>query len=175
MSENIVSTRAIGVIGKPHGNKGEMYVLMFTDYPKTIKKGSWLYLDENCIKKVKIENIREIIFKGKTRTIFKFLGFNNRQDAEGLRGLLLYRSLKAQPKLKKDSYWVDELMDCFVYLREGKEIGRVIEVEKFAYNDNLVIRDTAKKIIIVPMFEEYIEDINIKKKKIILKKVPEYI
>ncbi|MBM3713465.1 MAG: hypothetical protein FJW56_08540, partial [Actinobacteria bacterium] len=72
MSENIGSSRIIGVIGKPHGNKGEVYVMMFTDYPKTIKKGCLLYLDKDCKKEIRPENIREVVLQGKVRTIFKF-------------------------------------------------------------------------------------------------------
>jgi len=175
MSENISSSRAIGVIGKPHGNKGEVYVMMFTDYPKTIKKGCRLYLDKSCKREIKVENTREIISQGKLRTIFKFFDSDTRTGAEKLRGFILYRNFKDQPKLKKDSYWVDELVECTVYMSKGKRVGRVMEVEKFASNDNLIIRDTAKKMITVPMLDDYIEDIDIKNRKIILKKVPEYI
>jgi len=175
MSENIGRSRAIGVIGKPHGNKGEVYVMMFTDYPKTIKKGCLLYLDKDCKREIRVRNLREIVSKGKLRTIIEFFDIDTRISVEKLRDCVLYRDFKDQPGLKNGIYWIDELAECKVYLSAGKMVGSVIEVEKLASNDNLIIKDKLKKIITVPMVEDYIEDIDIRNRKIILKKVPEYI
>jgi ribosomal 30S subunit maturation factor RimM len=59
-----------------------------------------------------------------------------------------------------------------------------VNVEKFAANDNLAvkienkdldIRDSDSNIFYIPVIEIYIESINLKDKKIILKKIPEYI
>jgi len=54
-------------------------------------------------------------------------------------------------------------------------LGIVEDVEKHPYNDNLLIRTGAEGISTIPMFEEYIDNIDVKKKRIILKKLPEYI
>jgi len=45
MSEVSVDARLIGVIGKPHGIKGEITVVLLTDYPKTIKSEDTLFFD----------------------------------------------------------------------------------------------------------------------------------
>jgi ribosomal 30S subunit maturation factor RimM len=210
--------RIIGVIGKPHGIKGYSYVRLITDYPDTICKEDILYLDEPCTKKLKIEDIKNVIYKGQSRLIFKFYGTEDNISAESLRDCNLYRDSESQPGLDKDSHWVDELVGCSVFLQssttadnkiknitaidskskisieeddESKSrvasdnksksinnagcIGIVEEVKSCAYNDNLVIAAPYKKTIIIPMYEEYIERIDIRAKKIFLKSLPEYI
>jgi 16S rRNA processing protein RimM len=188
MSENKKVPRIIGVIGKPHGMKGYSYVRLITDYPDTICKEDILYLDHSCTKKLKIEDIKNIILKGQTRVIFKFYEYDDNINAENLRDASLYRAPARQPGLKKDSHWIDELIGCSIFLQKGspviKEnnsnnsgdyIGVVDDVKSYAYNDNLIVAAPGGKTIIIPMYEEYIERIDVKGKKIFLKSLPEYI
>jgi 16S rRNA processing protein RimM len=228
MSGNEKANRVVGVIGKPHGIKGYSYVRLITDYPDTICKEDILYLDESCTKKLKIEDIKNVIYKGQSRLIFKFYGMDDSISAESLRDCDLYRDSASQPELDKDSYWADELVGCIVFLQSGIKadsksksittknnkskssavenneskritgadneskintaencenkgnkffdcIGIVKEVQNCAYNDNLIIAALDGKTIIIPMYEEYIERIGIKAKKIFLKSLPEYI
>jgi ribosomal 30S subunit maturation factor RimM len=199
MSGNEKVNRIIGVIGKPHGIKGYSYVRLITDYPDTICKEDILYLDESCTKKLKIEDIKNVIYKGQSRLIFKFYGNEDSISAESLRDCNLYRDSASQPGLDKDSHWVDELVGCRVFLpgdtsadneseintaadneskssnSSGACIGIVEEVKSCAYNDNLIIAAPDGKTIIIPMYEEYIESIDVRAKKIFLKSFPEYI
>ncbi|GAI31649.1 unnamed protein product, partial [marine sediment metagenome] len=49
----------------------------------------------------------------------------------------LFRSVKDSPKLKEDEYWVDDIINCLVYTKNNIFVGKVVNVEKFAANDNL--------------------------------------
>ena len=69
-----MSARLVGVIGKPQGVKGEIYMRLLTDYPKTIKKGVKLYLDPECGRPLEVENIR-VKKKKKPRIFRKILDF----------------------------------------------------------------------------------------------------
>ncbi len=231
MSGNDKVNRIIGVIGKPHGIKGFSYVRLITDYPDTICKEDILYLDEDCTQKLKIEDIKNVIYKGQSRLIFKFYGNEDSVKAESLRDLNLYRDSASQPGLDNDSHWVDELVGCSVFLQscatakdnesvsitaenseskndspknnkskssalknkankrivtKNKEdsgsssdssgcIGIVEDVNSCAYNDNLFVATPDGKTIIIPMYEEYIEKIDVMAKKIYLNSLPEYI
>lgn len=184
MSEVIVDARLIGVIGKPHGIKGEITVVLLTDYPKTIKSGDTLFFDEKCKKKIDVESIRWKKIKRSYIPVIKFKGIDSRNDAENLKGARLFRSVKDSPKLKEDEYWVDDIINCMVYTKNNIFVGKVVNVEKFAANDNLAvkienkdldIRNSDSNIFYIPVIEIYIESINLKDKKIILKKIPEYI
>jgi 16S rRNA processing protein RimM len=187
MSDKVSIARLIGVIGKPRGIKGELYVRLFTDYPNTFRCGDIVYLDEDCIREIVIENVIEL--NNKSRTVFKFFNYSNRNEAEKLRDCLLFRKEKDKPEIGEDNYWVDDIIDCLVYSPDNNIIGKVKNVENFPSNDSLIVElentDTNIKstdklknnpsIIIIPMIEDFIGDIDIKNKKITLKKIPEYI
>jgi len=187
MSGKLSIARLIGVIGKPRGIKGQLYVRLFTDYPNTFRCGDLIYLDEDCIKEIAIENVIEL--NNKSRTVFKFFNYSSRNEAEKLRDCLLFRREKDKPEIGEDNYWVDDIIDCLVYSPDKNIIGKVKNVENFPSNDSLVVEientstnsitaDKSKKnpgIIIIPMIEDFILDIDIKNKKITLKKIPEYI
>ena len=158
--------------------------MLLTDYPKTIKKGDVLFFDERCRRKAEVESIREKNGKRPFISIVKFKGIDSRNQAENIKGVNIFRNTKDSPKLKKDEYWIDDIMDCKVCSRDGIFIGRVINVEKLPANDNLSVRIENKElkikgtdgdILYVPIIERYIESINIKEKKVILKEIPEYI
>ena len=178
-SESVSSI--VGIIGKPHGINGYVFVRMFTDYPDTVIDSNIYYLDEICSAKIEIEEVKNIIVRGNKRTIIKFVSIKNRSDAESLRGSMLYRKTLDRPEIKEGDYWIDELVGCEVYIKgKGSYVGKVIEVEKYHSNDNLIVeyrtlKDKTSKFIIIPMLEDYIEKINVQHKKIYLHQLPEYI
>src|SRR4030065_1826025 len=182
MSEINVDARLIGIIGKPHGIKGETVVMLLTDYPKSIKRGDILFFDEKCMRKAEVENIRWRKDKPEA-SIIKFKGINSRNDACDLKGINDFRLKKDGRVPESNQYWVDDILECMVYTKDGVLIGKVINVEKFTSNDNLAVRidntisniNIDGDILYVPVIENYIESIDLKNKKIILKKVPEYI
>jgi len=170
----LIFSRAVGVIGKPHGVKGYVYVRMFTDYPDSIKKDSILYLDEKCMVKARVVDIRMTISGRRQRTILSLYGIQNREEAEELRNKVLYRKPEDQPETDENTFWIDDLFGCEIFLNDGTSVGTVTNVEKFAHNDNLSVKTGSDTLLIIPLLDEYIDKIDIEKKKIILKKLPEF-
>ena len=183
MSINSSDVRLIGVIGKPHGINGEVTVKVLTGYPNFIEEGDVLYLTEDCKVEIIVSYLREKKIKDKKILIFKFAGYDDRNAAESIRGSLLFRISKKSKQSKENQFWIDDLINCEVYTTDEKYIGIVINVEKYYSNDNLVIntedknklKNKKENIIFIPMLNDYIDDINIRNKKIKIKKIPEYI
>lgn len=185
MSQDNVDVRLIGVIGKPHGIKGEVNVVMLTDYPNTILKGSVLFMDLDLSTPVKIEDIRQKKLKGRNVSIIKFAGIDDRNKAQSLKGKNLFRSAADAPVLENGQFWADELIGCIVVLlNDGSIIGKVRDVDILASNENLAVFIENKdiklsgmvgNILYIPLIEDYIENIDLSAKKIVLKKLPEYI
>lgn len=184
MSKINVDARLVGIIGKPHGIRGETSVMLLTDYPKTIKKGSVLFFDKDCRKKAEVERIREKNLKKHLSLIIKFKGIDTRSQAEDLKGAGIYRNIKDSPRLKRDQYWVDDIAGCSVYSKGNVLIGKVIDVERLSPNDNLKIKienpdlkieGADAGILYIPVIRRYIEDINTEEKKVILREIPEYV
>lgn len=184
MSGINVDARLIGIIGKPHGVKGEMIVALLTDYPNTIKKGTVLFFDEECTRRAEVENIKWPGSKKNARfLIIKFKGIDNKKHAEDLKNTNVFRDMRNGPVLRENQYWTDDIIGCGVYTEDGIFIGTVKDAEKFEANDNLVVNIESKDLIInnikgnilyVPVIEDYIRDIDIGCRKITLKKIPEY-
>jgi 16S rRNA processing protein RimM len=184
MPQDDVNARLIGVIGKPHGIKGEINVMLLTDYPNTILKGSVLFVDEDLSMSVEIDNIRQKTLKGREVSVIKFAGIDDRDEAQKLKGKNLYRSGSEVPALEDGKFWVDDLIGCNVLLKSGIIIGKVQDVDVLASNENLVVlienpdiktSGMVGNILYIPLIEDYIEDIDIHGKKVVLKKLPEYI
>jgi len=184
MSQDNVDARLIGVIGKPHGIKGEINVVLLTDYPDTILKGSILFVDQDCRLPVEIDSIRQKTLKGRNVSVIKFAGIDDRNEAHGLKGKNLYRSGSEVPALEDGKFWVDDLIGCSVLLNSSITIGRVQDVDVLASNENLAVlienpdikaSGMVGNILYVPLIEDYIESVDTSGKKIVLKKLPEYI
>jgi 16S rRNA processing protein RimM len=188
MSDINVDARLIGIIGKPHGVKGEVAMTLLTDYPSNINRGTILFFDEKCSLKTEVENVKhpEKIAKQITDfLIIKFKGIDDRKQAENLRGADVYRNIEDSPSLKKNQYWTDDITGCGVYTKNNIFIGKVKQIEKNKGNDNLVVEIKNRKdasvsnikddILYIPVIKDYIEDIDIESRKVILKKIPEYI
>ena len=184
MSQDSVDARLIGIIGKPHGIKGEINVMLITDYPNTVLEGSILFMDQGLSISVKIESIKQKKLKGRDVSVFKLEGINDRDKAEKLKGKNLYRGGSDVPALENGKFWIDDLIGCRVVLNDGSTIGKVQDVDVLVSNENLavLIEDTDIKvsglvgdILYIPLIEDYIKNIDISAKKIILKKLPEYI
>jgi len=88
------------------------------------------------------------------------------------------------PTLKKNQYLIDDIKGCRVYSVGGTFVGIVLDVEKFVSNDNLVvkiendrldIKGNKEKIFYVPVIKDYIDTIDLDDKKVVLKRIPEYI
>ena len=184
MSQDNVDLRLIGVIGKPHGIKGEINVMLLTDYPNTILKGSTLFMDQDLSMPVEIDSIRQKKLKGREVSVIKFAGIDDRNQAQKLKGKNLYRSGSEVPALEEGKFWIDDLIGCSVLLNSGITIGKVQDVDVLTSNENLAVlienpdikvSGMVGNIFYIPLIEDYIENIDIPGKKIVLKKLPEYI
>jgi len=184
MFEKKIDLRLVGIIGKPHGLSGEVILKFVTDYPYSIEKGTIFYIDEEKSKFLEVESIRSIDLGIKNGAIIKFDGINDRDSAERIRGLNLFREENYSPVLQQEEFWVDDLVGCSVYTDNDSYIGEVKDIITNTANDNILIKRSPDSIEIpgvkeneffIPLIDDYIDSINIDVKKIILKKVPEYI
>jgi len=184
MLEKYNRFRIIGIISKPHGIHGEVILNLITDYPYSIVKGTILYTNNEEITSLEVESIRSIDVNIRKSAIIKFKNIENKEEAQKIKGLSLFRSKDQSPKLGELEYWVDDLIGCKVYNQENCYIGTVKEIYKNLANDNLLIKKDKNSIEVeginekeffIPLIEEYISEIDINQKKIILKKNPEYL
>ncbi len=185
MSQEYADARLIGIVKKPHGIKGESSVMLLTDYPDSISEGQVLYLDRECSRIAIIESIYFKKTKSTREAIIKFKGIDSREDARRISGEELYRLSGDAPSPGYNEFWIDDLEGCRVILKTGNALGKVERVDVLPANEILMVRPEKKdkdkkkaaspKVFYIPFVKDYIEEIDIARKIIIIKKIPEYI
>jgi 16S rRNA processing protein RimM len=185
MSQGYADARLIGIVKKPHGIKGQTIVMLLTDYPDSIFKGQILYFDRKCSRKAVVDSIHLKRIKRKIEAVIKFRGIDSRDDASRISGEELYRLSKDAPSPGYNEFWIDELEECRVILSTGKAVGKVERVDVLPANEVLLVRTEEEdenkeknnfpKYFYIPFVKDYIEEIDISRRIIIIKKIPEYI
>ena len=114
----------IGRIAKPLGLKGEVVVALSTDRTERLDPGSVLETDRGPLTVVAAHPHQH-----RWRVLFE--GFQSREDADALHGLVL----RAAPIEDDDAWFVHDLVGSEVVLTDGTVVGRCVAVvENPAYD-----------------------------------------
>ena len=112
----------VGVVGAPHGVRGEVKVRPRTDVADRFRKGSRLLCDG--IGELVIASVRGVA----DVPIVRFEGHSTRTDAERIRGRTLRVSRAEARRAAKNGYLWADLLGLRAETPEGKALGIVSEV-----------------------------------------------
>ncbi len=127
----------VGVLTKPHGIKGAVKVFPTTDDNKRFKKGQELLLEGKKESfTVKVETVQFF----KQFAILKFEGINTPEEIGVYQGCPLLVDREHAVKLKKDEYFMSDLIGLPVYTEEEELIGEVKDVFSTGANEVLLIK-----------------------------------
>ena len=121
------------------------------------------YYFENDKSSLVIKSFKKI---GKNYSVF-LEGCNDREKALFFKGKKIFALRKNFPKIKEDEYYVIDLIDCDVFNINKNFLGKIIDIKNFGAGDLLELVSSDKKSFYIPINEENIVSIDIKKKKII--------
>ncbi len=124
----------VGVVGAPHGVRGEVKVHPRTDVADRFRKGSRLLCDG--VGELVVASVRGAA----DVPIVRFDGLTTRTHAERIRGRNLRVSRAEARRAAKDAYlWVD-LLGLRAETPDGTSLGVVSEVLRAGETDVLVVR-----------------------------------
>ena len=137
----------VGVIANTHGVKGEVKVFPTTDAPERFKKLKTVILDAKR-EKITLELQSARFFKN--LVIVKFKGIDNINDIEKYKGKDLLITREQAVPLKKDEYFICDLIGCTVVTEDGAEVGELTEVLQTAANDVFVVKlkESGKELLL---------------------------
>ncbi|MCL5047523.1 MAG: ribosome maturation factor RimM [Firmicutes bacterium] len=142
----------IGRIGKPHGLKGQLLVRPVTNRLERFEPKSRLfaYLESELI-----ELSVEVSAPYKSGFLIKFVGYDDMNAAEQLKGLLL---LGSPLPLGKDELFVHEMIGKTLIDQHGTSHGKVVAVEANPASDLLVLENSGlvPLVFVTSMSEEEI-------------------
>ena len=147
----------VGVITSPHGVWGEVKVFPTTDDPARFKKLKQVILDDG--KNQREMEIMSVKFF-KNLVILKFKGLEDRNEVERLRQAKLTVTREHAVKLKKDEYFIADLMDMAVVTDEGEALGHISDVLQTGANDVYVISREGTPDLLVPAIRDCIKQVD---------------
>src|SRR5213594_1872629 len=146
----------VGVVGAPHGVRGEVKVQSRTDIDNRFRKGSRLLCD----------GLGELIVasvRGPADVpIVRFEGHTTRTDAERIRGRLLRVPRAEARRAAKDAYLWADLLGLRAETPEGKALGTVSEVIRAGETDVLVVRaEGSREELLLPAIASVVRQVDI--------------
>lgn len=153
----------VGVISSTHGIRGEVKVFPTTDDVNRFKKLKEVQLDTG---KEKILLHPESVKFFKQFVILKFKEFNSINDVEAYKGKSLYVDREHAVRLRKDEYFIADLIGLSVVTEEGDAFGLMKDVMQTGANDVYVVERTNGEEVLLPAIKECVKEIDIENGKI---------
>ena len=157
------------MISSTHGIRGEVKVFPTTDDPGRFKKLKHVILDTG--KEQKNLEITGVKFF-KQFVILKFKGIDNINDIEKYKGKSLYVTRENAVRLKKDEYFIADLVDMQVFLEDGTPFGVLTDVMKTGANDVYCIQTQEHGEVLIPAIGECILDVDVEGQKMTIHLTP---
>ena len=148
----------VGVITSTHGVRGEVKVFPTTDDAARFKKLKNVILDTGK-EKIDLEVAGVKFFKN--MVILKFKGIDNINDVEKYRKMSLFVTRENAVKLKKDEYFIADLIGLKVQTDEGEALGEVTDVLQTGANDVYEIRTEDGEEILLPAIKDCVKEVEV--------------
>ncbi len=159
----------VGVITTTHGVRGEVKVFPTTDDPARFKKLKNVILDTGK-EKINLEVAGVKFFKN--MVILKFKGIDDINDVEKYRKKSLYVTRENAVKLKKNEYFIADLIGLKVESDEGEDLGILSDVLQTGANDVYVLSKEGEDDILLPAIKECVKEVDIENGAILVHLLP---
>lgn len=156
----------IGKIAGPLGIKGEVKVVVLTDFPERFTAGSELEirLPEGERQSVKVQSKR--LYKDGLALMLE--GVDTRDGAEAIRGAVFVVNIDSVRSLPDGSFYVFDLIGLKVVTTDGRECGSISEIMQGGAND-VYVTSTG---LCIPALKDVVEKIDIDQGVVVIRPVP---
>ena len=154
----------VGEVLKPQGVRGEIKVRPITCDPMRFARMKQAYLArENGYEPVAVRCVRI----DPDAVYLTVEGIRDREQAEKLRGQLLYVDRAHAVKLPEDTEFICDLVGCRAAYDEGNDLGVLTEVLQPGAGDVYVFRGPRGEVL-VPALKRAVLQVSVAEKKILL-------
>lgn len=159
----------IGVISSTHGIKGEVKVYPTTDDMNRFKKLKEVYLDTG---KERLILHPESVKFFKQFVILKFKEFNNINEIEQYRQKSLLVDRQNAVKLRKDEYFIADLIGLKVMTDENSQLGVLKDVLQTGANDVYIVETEDGKEVLLPAIKECVLNVDVEAGEVLVHVMP---
>ena len=159
----------LGKIINVRGLKGELKIASLSDFVKDrFKTGNKVYLYNEDLD-VREEHI--VLKHGLVGNIIylSLKGIDDVDKANKYRDYYVQYAIDDLPKLKEDTYYYYELLDCDVYVENKGLIGKVKSIDDNSVQP--ILRVKGEKEILIPFVKYFLLEVDIPNKKILIRDV----
>ncbi len=143
----------VGLIVKPQGVRGELKIEPTTDDPARFKKLKKVYIDDKPYELTQVRIGSGVVFA-------YIFGVNDRNTAELFRNKYIVIDRENAVSLKKDSYFIADLIGAKLFFENGKELGVVTDLTS-ASTDYFTVKTISNKIVRFPHLKRVINNVDI--------------
>ncbi len=151
----------VGIITSTHGLKGEVKVFPTTDDVKRFKRLKKVTLDTGKARDegtvLEIEGVKFF----KQFAILKFRGIDSIEDVERYRKASLLVPRSDAVRLRKDEYFVADLIGLTVRDEDGTEIGTLKDVIETGANDVYAIDLRDGRELLLPAIKQCVLEVDV--------------
>ena len=123
----------LGILGKPFGLKGHIFLRYYGNLQENIKDFDELYVEDSCYE------IEEALIRNKKLSI-KLKGIEDRTEVEAFRSKEVYVLEKQLPNLKEGEYYWFQLENLNVINEQKELLGVIDHVMPTGANDVLAVK-----------------------------------
>lgn len=148
----------VGIITSPHGVRGEVKVYPTTDDVRRFKRLKEIILDTGKERlNLEIESVKFV----KQFAVLKFKGYDNINDVEKFRQKSLLVARENAVRLKRDEYFIADLMGLKVLDEEEQEIGVLRQVIETGANDVYAIDMKDGRELLLPAIKQCVLEVDV--------------
>lgn len=151
-----------GFIMRPHGLKGEVTISLDADAPADWDSLESVFIE---VKGKLIPYFLENISVRGDKAFVKFEDVSTPEAAAALKGSSLFLPKTSRPKLAREDFYHDEIIDFEVIDQEIGLLGTVLTIETAGPNRFIVLSHKTKEVMI-PINGPFIKSINRTKKTV---------
>lgn len=148
----------VGIITATHGLKGEVKVYPTTDDPGRFRRLKKVILDNG---KVSVDLEIESVKYFKQFVILKFKGLDDIEQVEKYRKASLYVTRDNAVRLKKDEFFIADLINMKVVNEDGSPLGTLRDVITTGANDVYEVVLDEGGTVLIPAIKECILDVDV--------------
>jgi len=148
----------IGLVGRPHGLRGEVGVDFWADSPDLLRGTLWLRPGRGAPRPHTVAAVR----RHQGRPLVLFEGIADRSAAETLRGMHVLAPKDRLPEPGEDEVYLHELLGLRVLLHDtGAPLGTLDDVQMPGGQEVWSIRTPDGKEVLLPAVEEFVASIDL--------------
>ncbi|MBC7264233.1 MAG: 16S rRNA processing protein RimM [Chloroflexi bacterium] len=133
----------IGRVVAPWGRSGEIKVALETDFPHRFALLREVFVGPDRTPRALLSSR---LHQG--HVILRLAGCDDRNAAEGLRGLEILIPISQAMPLEEGQYYLHQIFDLHVYDESECYLGQVMEILVTGSNDVYVVRDGERELLI---------------------------